>query len=419
MPATVLAHIKGVERVLRFAKNWQDQPNFPVNKARYVEQLTTAHCRVSRTQKEWIKKCQTKKAESKVNFRKKGPLPMNDIRNYFSCNETINQVTASFEWLEKYVAGNGNVILLGDGRKYDHVLAHHWNIVLRRLTAQLSVLTKRTSAIQGITIAEFESREKTDEGFHLVIGEHKNADLNQDSIMLSSSEEQLWRRFYVLRLLCRKEGPWPDKNQLFVNICGKSPRNITVNINKTIGSKEHTINGRTMRTYTATVSKLCSPSKRNNMISFLNHSEGTDNAMYKCPTVDDTIKGQNAIKEIQTCDSILTTVVPKITELWPYDDEAVFPDKEEIEDILDMKFGITVTSLDSNVYAELRSAWREANTSHIVSHFASSLPSFDEKKILTTLRSHAEWKEKRFQIRDLVKKRFEEKVRAYVCTLIR
>jgi hypothetical protein len=215
--------------------------------------------------------------ESKSKFIEKGKIQMEDISNYFQTTATVKEVQDSLSFLKDHCQKNGNSLRLGHGHIYDRTIAFHWIKVSRFLAADLNRYTKRTSTIQGLTMEEFR-RTRTLTGYVVSVGEHKNGHLNDDTFEIPMNKIELWTQFYAIRKLCvKKEMPWLDKHQLFINICGTALKNFTVDVNKALPHLNHRFSGRNMRTSTATASSTLSPSKQSVLRTFISafrsHSE--------------------------------------------------------------------------------------------------------------------------------------------------
>ena len=164
VPNTFLTHVKTLEKCTRLAQSWITDPEFPADKDKYRAWLDAANAEWTKLTQEYTKAVSQDKQLRKDKFVAKGLPNTNDIRLYFDRKHQQEKISEELDWLEKYAKQNNNVIKLGHGRSYDRKLAHSWKKVLTFLASKLSSLTKRTSAIQGITISEFEQRKRADGG---------------------------------------------------------------------------------------------------------------------------------------------------------------------------------------------------------------------------------------------------------------
>lgn len=399
-PNTLLTHVKTLEKCTRLAKSWIADPEFPEDKDAYRARLDVANAEFTKLKQEYTKAVSKDKQMKKDKFVAKGLPNTNDIRLYFDGKNQQEKISEELDWLEKYAQENNNVIKLGSGRSYDRKLAHSWNIVLRFLASKLTSITKRSSAIQGITISEFEQRTRTDGGWQVIVQEHKNAECGSDSFVISDMQIELWKKFYELRKLCQKKDPWDDKHQMLINVCGSSVTNFNVDVNKSFPNEPHKINGRTMRTATSTMSSNCSPSKTNTMMPFMNHRPDTDAVHYDCLTADDTRRGQDAVIQVQQNYAAKKAALENLDQFRNFSPSAVFPTREECEDILIETLNVSIKKLGQQVYEKIHCAWKAANVQEMAEHLAENLPhgAFDSMWILGQLRGHEEWREERMDI---------------------
>lgn len=404
-PTTMLTHAKLIKRILKLAREqWFTEPGYPQDRAAYFEEVDTAinkwSEKVSSLEREAAKHIQ----KNKDTFIKKGKLPMEDIRRYFYQDETMEQIMNHFETLEKYAQENNNIVSLGEGMNYDRALALVWNKVVRFLGMSMQVYTKRLSTLQGLKLEEFRNRQKVEGGFFVSIEECKNADNSSDGFLIPTLHIGMWERYYKLRLMCRKSTAF-DREEMFINICGKKFTKFTEDINRSFPDKAHSINGRNIRRVVCTSGKQLDKSKRPDFLSFVNHGDGVDKTVYQCPTAEECAAGQQAVAHVGQMDKICEVVTAEIDKLCKYSTEVVFPDILTAEDIIRESFQIKIKQMDKLVYEKLHDTWQKKFLPAISKDMAMLArrrdpKSFDAMFVLQTLRQHAEWMVLRGEIRE-------------------
>lgn len=408
---TVLCHIKTMERVLRQLPKWTSRPDVP-STPEFTTGISECHTLWKHHINAFSKLVAQEKLEAKTEFVAKGMPQIEDIRNYFESANNKKQVEDALNWCEDYARKHGNTIPLGDGHHYDRHLAVRWNTIVRRCCTKMSVGTKRTSAIQGMTIAEFRDRKKVVGGFQITINDHKNGHLNADSFVLEESEEKLWMRFYNLRKMCVKKGEWMDREQFFINVSGTMVKNFHVAINKAMPQQPHSITGRTMRKATATVGSALSPSKKQKLIPYLNHSADTHAREYVCLTKEQSKQGADAVKAVQDAQLVRQRILnPEAMEkLCSFTPTAVFPEKALCEDMLIEIFKMDIASLDSNVYDEIHQYWKAQMMPKMVKAIVDDIgDSFNAMEVLGKLRDHEEWRDVRLKLRTLAEEAYAKR----------
>ena len=131
--ATVLFAAKCVQRLVNCViNNWRSKPEFPRDKDNYIS-------KVKDVQDHWKTEVtalteSAKLKEPEKHIRKVNEMPSTTlVHDYYAYGDKRKQIEEEFKKLEDHLKENGNILWLGDGRRYNREVAKSWSSVIRYL----------------------------------------------------------------------------------------------------------------------------------------------------------------------------------------------------------------------------------------------------------------------------------------------
>jgi hypothetical protein len=226
-------------------------------------------------------------------------------------------------------------------------------------------------------------------------------------VFIPDNELPFWERYAKLRRVCSKDGEWED-TRFFVNISGNVYTKFDDDINKELQS-EVRITGRNCRTLAETAGSTLSPTQRQHLHYYENHSSQTAEQSYALKNADRAKQGHEAVQAAFTEGLIKEKVVPNIQNFFPAEEK--FPDLEEAEDKICVMLKLKSVQLSRGLYADLRTQWKAAAIKILAKKlgeraFKENDKAFDDLKVLKWIRENSDWVEDRYQLREIAKEEY-------------